>query len=435
MPTNDYIQPVFNIKGACITHSYRKDNLLIYEVMLPVTEHTCPYCGYTTKYIKDYRVHTINLGSIHGLYICAKYKQRRYSCPQCTHSFSEENPFIQRYKQLGMTTITEIFRLLHEGLNYTTIARVCHVSVTTVIRYCSLISISRPKELPTVLGIDEFRGNVAGQKYQVILTDPDSHHIIDVLSKKDTNALCRYFASYSRKARQKVRFIVMDMSPQFRLVMETLFPQAHIVCDRYHVCRLVDWAVERVRKREQKKLVRYSAMLKSNKRILMKHPGRLTDAELIKLEESLRVSDDLRKAYKLKQEFIHIFERQGKERITYHLEWWLKSVKTAQLTEFRNFSTSFVSWKGQITNAFLLPFSTGYTEGCNNKIKVLKRISYGLRHFGHFRTRILLLSKKNGTEHKGIRCRKKLVDQLDPNICKRAYFLSYKECARNSSSE
>ena len=409
MPTNDYIQPFFNIKGEFITNSYRKDDSLIYEVILPVTEHTCPRCGQTTKYIKDYRVRTINLGSIHGLYICAKYKQRRYSCPQCTHSFSEENPFIQRYKQLGMTTIAEIFRLLHEGLNYTTIARACHVSVTTVIRYCSLISISRPKELPTVLGIDEFRGNAAGQKYQVILTDPDSHHIIDVLSKKDTNALCRYFASYSRKARQKVRFIVMDMSPQFRLVMETLFPQAHIVCDRYHVCRLVDWAVERVRKREQKKLVRYSAMLKSNKRILMKHPGRLTDAELIKLEESLRVSDDLRKAYKLKQEFIHIFERQGKERITYHLEWWLKSVKTAQLTEFRNFSTSFVSWKGQITNAFLLPFSNGYTEGCNNKIKVLKRISYGLRHFGRFRTRILLLSKKNGTEHNGVRCPKNLL--------------------------
>ena len=191
--------------------------------------------------------------------------------------------------------------------------------------------------------------------------------------------------------------------------METLFPHAHIVCDRYHVFRLVDWAVERVRKREQKKPVRYSSMLKSNKRILMKRPGRLTDSELVKLEAILRVSDDLRKAYKLKQEFIHIFERQGKERITYHLEWWLKSVKTSRLTEFRNFSTSFVSWKGQITNVFLLPFSNGYTEGCNNKIKVLKRISYGLRHFGRFRTRILLLSKKKGAEHEGVRCPKSLL--------------------------
>ena len=67
MPTNDYIQPFFNIKGEFITNFYRKDDSLIYEVILPVTEHTCPYCGYTTKYIKDYRVRTINLGSIHGL--------------------------------------------------------------------------------------------------------------------------------------------------------------------------------------------------------------------------------------------------------------------------------------------------------------------------------------------------------------------------------
>ena len=101
-------------------------------------------------------------------------------------------------------------------------------------------------------------------------------------------------------------------------------------------------AVDRVKKREQKKLVRYSAMLKSNKRILML-PSRLTEAKLVKLEEIFRVSDDLRKAYQLKQEFIHIFERQGKERIMHHLEWWLKSVKTAQLPEFRNFSISFVS--------------------------------------------------------------------------------------------
>ena len=54
----------------------------------------------------------------------------------------------------------------------------------------------------------------------------------------------------------------------------------------------------------------------------------------------------------------------------------------------------------QLTNAFfLLPYSNGYTEGTNNKIKVLKRISYGLRHFGRFRVHILLLIKKNDTNY------------------------------------
>ncbi|WP_442864797.1 transposase family protein [Anaeroglobus sp. AF13-6AC] len=82
------------MKEEFITNSYRKDNLLIYEVRLPATEHTCPYCGHTTKYIKDYRVRTINLGSIHGLYICAKYKQRRYFCPHAPIHFQKKIPLV-----------------------------------------------------------------------------------------------------------------------------------------------------------------------------------------------------------------------------------------------------------------------------------------------------------------------------------------------------
>ena len=87
----------------------------------------------------------------------------------------------------------------------------------------------------------------------------------------------------------------MDMSPLFKLVMQTMFPHAHIVADCYHICRLVDWAVERVRKREQKILVAHSKMLKHNRRILMKNPDRLTESEQIKLQEILRISDDLRR--------------------------------------------------------------------------------------------------------------------------------------------
>lgn len=55
----------------------------------------------------------------------------------------------------------------------------------------------------------------------------------------------------------------------------------------------------------------------------------------------------------------------------------------------------------QIINAFILPYSNGFTEGCNNNnnIKVLKKISYGLRHFDCFRVSMLLLSKKNSTSY------------------------------------
>ena len=91
----------------------------------------------------------------------------------------------------------------------------------------------------------------------------------------------------------------MDMSPLFKSVMQTMFPHAHIVADRYHVCRLVDWAFERVRKREQKQLIAHSRMPKYNRRILMKNPDTLTESDQVKLLEILRISDHLRLAYGL----------------------------------------------------------------------------------------------------------------------------------------
>ena len=42
-----------------------------------------------------------------------------------------------------------------------------------------------------------------------------------------------------------------------------------------------------------------------------------------------------------------------------------------------------------ILNSFSSPHTNGFTEGCNNKIKVLKRNAYGYKKFRRFRNRIL----------------------------------------------
>jgi transposase len=101
-----------------------------------------------------------------------------------------------------------------------------------------------------VLGIDEYKGNAEGHVYQVIITDLKNHFVVDILPKRDTRALTQYFKRFSKETREQVKYIVMDMSPLFKLAMQIMFPHAHIVADRYHVCRLVDLVLERVRMRE-----------------------------------------------------------------------------------------------------------------------------------------------------------------------------------------
>ena len=127
---------------------------------------------------------------------------------------------------------------LSEVKSLTAVARYCHISVTQVIRIFKEINYSRPKTLPSVLSIDEFKGNAAGQKYQVILTDPTDHKILDILPKRDTVKLIQYFLQFPRHVRNNVKYITMDMSLQFRSVMKQCFPKAHIVADRFH---LIGW--------------------------------------------------------------------------------------------------------------------------------------------------------------------------------------------------
>ena len=53
------------------------------------------------------------------------------------------------------------------------------------------------------------------------------------------------------------------------------------------------------------------------------------------------------------------------------------------------YQVTLMNWGKSILNTFDYPYTNGFTEGCNNKIKVLKRNAYGYRNFEKFRKRIL----------------------------------------------
>ena len=400
MSTVNYTEIIFKIKEEYIKHTrVNEDGSVHFTLEIPVAEQVCPHCGASTRKSNGKRSRDVKFGAMQHHTVTATYLQRRYKCQECNHTFIEKNPFVSRYLRLSKSNLEYLFRQLGEKGSFTEMAKRSDVSVSTVIRYCSKLAIPKPAQLPTVLGIDEYKGNAEGQMYQVIITDLRNHSVVDILPKRETRALIQYFKTFSKEAREQVKYIVMDMCPLFKLVMQTMFSHAHIVADRYHVCRLVDWALERVRKREQKQIVTHSRMLKYNRRVLMKNPDTLTENERVKLLEILRISDDLRRAYGLRLGFRKIFKTYSIPNIERHIQLWLKIVESSHLPEFSNFKTSFISWFPQIVNAFVLPYSNGFTEGCNNNIKVLKRISYGLRHFERFRVRILLLSQKNSTSY------------------------------------
>lgn len=339
-----------------------------------------------TDRVHDYRIQTVKdipLGRDTYLHL----RKRRYACIHCGKRFAERNTFLPRYYRMTSRLIMTIIDAFRKVLSASEIAACYNISTTTALRYFDVVNY-RCGKLPAILSIDEFKGNAGGQKYQTILADLEQRVIADILPNRYESDLIRYFKQFP--SRTDVKYFVCDMNSHFREVAQTCFPKAVIVADRYHVVRQAVWAMEKVRKNEQKNMPkRFRIYFKKSKYLLNKKRENLTEDEVFRLALMFETSPKLADAYRLKNEFIDIMRSESSDKGRQQLVDWLFSVEAMDLPEFQDCTKAVRNWFREILNSLDCSWTNGFTEGCNNKTKVLKRTCYGMRNFKRFRNRIL----------------------------------------------
>lgn len=184
--------------------------------------------------------------------------------------------------------------------------------------------------------------------------------------------------------------------------MCTYFKNATLITDKYHWIRQALWALENVRKRIQKQLGKEKRIyFKHSRKLLLKRFDELSDEHKKQVLVMIDLSPDLSTAYFLKEQlYKYVIDAENQETALKELNIWIEDAKESEIPEFRNVITAYTNWKKSIINSCCQPITNGFTEGCNNKIKVLKRNAYGYRNFDRFRKRILLCllhSKKQTT--------------------------------------
>ena len=190
----------------------------------------------------------------------------------------------------------------------------------------------------------------------------------------------------------KVKYFSCDMNKTFIDMAKVYFPNAKIVIDRYHFIRQVYRALENVRKRIQKNMAApLRKYYKRSKSLITRRKSKLPDDSKSALALMLEYSEDLRKAHFIKELFVDMLEENSYSKQRQLLREWLLEVESSGIKEFKAAITAFRNNYSYILNALKYRhISNGPTEGFNNKIKVLKRISYGVRNFKYFRNRILM---------------------------------------------
>ena len=385
MLNQDYTSKLLNLEDVIITNVENVVDQLHIYIELPRDKHVCPACGAVTDRIHDYRMQVIKdvpLARDTFLHL----RKRRYRC-DCGKRFFEKNTFLPRYYRVTTRLVAEIMFAFKKVISAKEIGCRYNVSAVTAMRYFNLFN-SKLTALPEVVSLDEFKGNSGGQKYNSIVVDPKNKTVLDILPNRFERDLVKYFSQFSNK--NNVKYFICDMNTHFRQVANICFPQATIVADKYHVIRQVYWAMERVRKNEQNKLsAQFRKYFKKSKNLLMKRTEKLTDEEMDRLALMFEIAPKLADAYRIKNEFLAVIRSKSSLEGKQKLVDWLYSVEVMDLAEFHDCTKAYHNWFQEILNSMDVPWTNGYIEGCNNKTKVLKRVSYGMRNFSNFRKRIL----------------------------------------------
>ncbi len=349
----------------------------------------CHCCSAETSIIHDYRIQTVKDISAFGKNICLVLRKRRYRCNNCNKRFYESNTFLAKYKRMTNRLIFHILNSLRNERSFTCVAKENRLSVTTVIRYFDFISYPKAT-LPTTLSIDEFKGNTNGEKYQCIITDPVNKVVLDILPRRYEYYLVNYFKVFSKSERQKVECFVSDMWKPYSNLSTVWFKNAVQIVDKYHWIRQAIWAFERVRKEEQKKLGSdLRKYFKRSRSLLNKRYDSLNDDEKRQVNVMLYYSVNISRAYFYKEDFLKILDCKDTTSAKTAMLEWIDNAVESDISHFVSCAKTMQNWLPGIIASFSSSVTNGFTEGCNNKIKVLKRNAYGYSNFKRFRNRIL----------------------------------------------
>ncbi len=250
-----------------------------------------------------------------------------------------------------------------------------------------------------VIGIDEFAVK-KGHVYKTIVVNLETGQIVYVGDGKGADALDDFWKMVG-KAGVRIEAVASDLSATYISVVRKNAPDAVYVFDHFHVVKLINEALYKVRHRivnqerarEKKEGVDgKSSVVKGTKNILLRNSENLTDKKDIdRLNAALELNRDLSTAYYLKEDARLIWDCESKHQASMQLDAWLSAARTSQIPELAKVADTVDSHRDGVLAYFDKPISTGPMEGINNKIKTLKRMAYGFRDDRYFTLRLLAL--------------------------------------------
>jgi transposase len=233
------------------------------------------------------------------------------------------------------------------------------------------------------LGIDEH--SFRRQELVHTVTEVKQRKVVGIL-RDDRIATLKNFLT--KIPSDKVKEVCIDMKDSLRKVAEAVFPLARVVVDPFHVIADSNRRMDEARRIEQD--VHRKRQVQIPKKIFLVGRERLSEEKRQKVDKLLDQYPGLKGFYWAKEKIRELYRQPSREEATKLLENIIFNLKSADDGELIRWGNTLKHWREPILNHFDNHTTNGFTEGCNTKIKMLKRISYGLRNVDVYWRKMLL---------------------------------------------
>lgn len=379
---------LLGLKGYEVGAVAECEGKIMVEVETRESNPVCPYCSSVRLYRhgsgeKRRVLHSWSNGKKVYLELC----RQRWRCRDCGHSFNDGAELVRPYSRITRQAEQEALWQLKDR-SFSQVTRDLGVSYTSLRRLLereidSEVSGSLPLEDEISLGIDEH--SFKHQELVHMVTEVKKRQILRIL-KDDRIATLKDFLTKIPK--DKVKEVCIDMKESLRKVVEALFPEAKVVADHFHVIADSNRRMDEARRIEQdiyqKKKVRIP------KKIFLVGGEKLSEEMRGKLNALLGRYPSLKGFYWAKEKIRELYWQETREEAARVLDNLILNLKCADDAELVRWGKTLKHWREPILNYFDRRTTNAFTEGCNTKIKMLKRLSYGLRNAEVYWRKMLL---------------------------------------------
>ena len=242
----------------------------------------------------------------------------------------------------------------------------------------------------TSLGVDE-TSKAKGQDYITLFADLEKRKVIFITEGRNHETVKRFVTDFENHKGQvrDLKEICCDLSPAFIKGITENIPNAEITFDKFHVLKIINAAVDQVRREEAKT----QSILKYSRYVVLKNRVNLTTKQANKLEELQLSKLNLKtmRAMRIRESFQCIYEANTKEDFEILLSKWYYWATHSKIPAMIRVAKSVRAHQSGILRWYESRISNGTLEGINSIVQSAKSRARGYRTFRNFKNIIYLL--------------------------------------------